>query len=178
MYVFCRSSRILGFRFHGIPTAMVGVTMITVQRKMCGESWRCAPVLCHGMIITSEDMVDLMVPIMSAMGSNIITVCKHTLSPLAETIEGWSRKRTRWKSARNEVRPGRGRTHCVMSALVACPAGASGNCNHVHFDTDSCKIGIDNRCSACTSHEIGDFVGKLVDSNKTTKDLVAPGQRL
>ena len=37
------------------------------------------------------------------------------------------------------------------------------------FDTDSGSIGIDNRCSACTSHVPEDFVDTLTDSSKTIK---------
>ena len=33
------------------------------------------------------------------------------------------------------------------------------------FDTDSCPIGVDNRCSACISHDINDFEGPLVDTD-------------
>ena len=152
--------------------------MIILQRKVCRESWRCALALCCGMVLISDDMVNLMIPIVSVIGNNIISMCKHTLSPLAERIKGWSRKRTRWKSTRNKIRPGRRRMNCLMTALVACPAGVSGYHNHVYFDTDSYKIGIDNRCSACILHKIGDFVGNLMDSNKSIKDLVVPEQRL
>ena len=35
----------------------------------------------------------------------------------------------------------------------------------VAFDTDSFKIGIDNRCSAYISSELLDFIGPLKDSN-------------
>ena len=41
--------------------------------------------------------------------------------------------------------------------------------NLATFDTDSVLVGIDNRCSACISHDIDDFEGPLVDSNKTIK---------
>ena len=34
--------------------------------------------------------------------------------------------------------------------------------NKMVFDTDSAKVGIDNRCSACMSHAIEDFEGPLV----------------
>ena len=34
------------------------------------------------------------------------------------------------------------------------------------FDTDSKAIGIDNRCSACISHDINDFVGPVHKSDK------------
>ena len=37
------------------------------------------------------------------------------------------------------------------------------------FDVDSFQIGIDNRCSACTSHEPSDFEGGLIDTNRTIK---------
>ena len=37
------------------------------------------------------------------------------------------------------------------------------------FDTDSDEIGIDNRCSACISHKIEDFIGAPIETNKTIK---------
>ena len=39
----------------------------------------------------------------------------------------------------------------------------------VRFDTDAKPIGVDNRCSACISPYIEDFIGPLEDSNKTIK---------
>lgn len=33
------------------------------------------------------------------------------------------------------------------------------------FDTDSDTIGVDNRATACMSHEVGDFVGPLTEVN-------------
>ena len=148
---------------------MMGVIIAKVKRHICRESWRCVLALCYGMIIISNDVVNLMMPIVSMVGNKLMTICTNTMRPLAQTIEGWSRKRTRWRSARNKIKPGRGRMHYVMTALMACPAGVSGYNNHVHFDTDSYKIGIDNRCSACILHKIGDFVGNLVDSNKSIR---------
>ena len=41
--------------------------------------------------------------------------------------------------------------------------------NTVVFDTDSGSVGIDNRCSACLSHDEGDFVGPLKDCNRSIK---------
>ena len=37
------------------------------------------------------------------------------------------------------------------------------------FDTDSNAIGIDNRCSACLSHDIDDFVGPVTNTNRRIK---------
>ena len=41
----------------------------------------------------------------------------------------------------------------------------------VLFDSDAKQIGIDNRCSACISHDINDFVGPVVKSNKVIKSF-------
>ena len=38
-----------------------------------------------------------------------------------------------------------------------------------HFDTDAEAIGIDNRCSACISHRIEDFIDNPVESKRTIK---------
>ena len=37
------------------------------------------------------------------------------------------------------------------------------------FDTDSKSIGVDNRCSACISNDIDDFIGNVTDSKRTIK---------
>eukprot|EP00978_Attheya_sp_CCMP212_P018474 scaffold50569_cov62-Attheya_sp.AAC.1 len=36
---------------------------------------------------------------------------------------------------------------------------------NVAFDTDSAPIGIDNRCSGCISHKVGNFIGELKESS-------------
>ena len=41
--------------------------------------------------------------------------------------------------------------------------------NETRFDTDSAKIGIDNRASACISHRLEDFVGQLTKVNRSIK---------
>jgi hypothetical protein len=38
-----------------------------------------------------------------------------------------------------------------------------------YFDTDSKPVGIDNRCSACISHDVTDFIGELRPSNRWIK---------
>ena len=40
---------------------------------------------------------------------------------------------------------------------------------HVKFDCDSKLIGIDNRCSACISPDIDDFIGKVTKTDKTIR---------
>ena len=40
---------------------------------------------------------------------------------------------------------------------------------HVKFDRDSKLIGIDNRCSACISPGIDDFIGKVTKTDKTIR---------
>ena len=57
----------------------------------------------------------------------------------------------------------------AMTALVACKAGVSNHDNVMHFDTDSHKTGTDDRCSVCMSHDTGDFVGQMRDSNRIIK---------
>ena len=39
----------------------------------------------------------------------------------------------------------------------------------MRFDTDSTRIGIDNRCSGCISHRVEDFEGPLTDTDKTIR---------
>ena len=47
---------------------------------------------------------------------------------------------------------------------------------HVKFDCDSKLIGIDNRCSACISPDIDDFIGKVTKTDKTIRGF--GGQRV
>ena len=37
------------------------------------------------------------------------------------------------------------------------------------FDTDSTTVGIDNRCTACISDDVHDFIGPLQDSKRVIK---------
>ena len=42
---------------------------------------------------------------------------------------------------------------------------------NVLFDSDAKQIGIDNRCSACISHDINDFVGPVTRTKKTIRSF-------
>lgn len=57
-------------------------------------------------------------------------------------------------------------TAMTVLAMAAHPARYS---NTTTFDTDSAPIGIDNRCTACISHEISDFVGPLKETRRRIK---------
>ena len=58
----------------------------------------------------------------------------------------------------------------AMATLMAMSAkSVQTHQQEAYFDTDSKPIGIDNRCTACISHDINDFVGKLHDSDRTIK---------
>ena len=41
--------------------------------------------------------------------------------------------------------------------------------NFISFDTDSRPIGVDNRCSACISHDISDFIDVPQETNRKIK---------
>ena len=57
----------------------------------------------------------------------------------------------------------------AMAALaMSSKLGAQAH-NPVTFDTDSKPIGVDNRCSACISHDPSDFVSDLRPSNRCIK---------
>ena len=56
------------------------------------------------------------------------------------------------------------------NVALACPAKQMTTQERiVRFDTDVKPIGVDNRCSACISPYIEDFIGPLEDTNKTIK---------
>jgi hypothetical protein len=52
----------------------------------------------------------------------------------------------------------------VMQAVTAMPTNTGKHVNMTNFDTDLETIGIDNRCTACISHKIEDFIGPLRES--------------
>ena len=56
---------------------------------------------------------------------------------------------------------------------LACPAKQITTQERiVRFDTDAKPIGVDNRCSACISPYIDNFIGPLEETNKTIKGFV------
>ena len=58
----------------------------------------------------------------------------------------------------------------LANVALACPAKQTTTQERiVKFDTDAKPIGVDNRCSACISPYIEDFIGPLEDTNKTIK---------
>ena len=69
-----------------------------------------------------------------------------------------------------QLRPKRSKHMLAMAALLAMSVkDAQAYQMKAYFDTDYKPIGIDNRCTACISHDIKDFVGKLHDSDRTIR---------
>jgi hypothetical protein len=66
-------------------------------------------------------------------------------------------------------RKSKGRACLVHCALNMQANSANAHQNSIAFHTDSGPVGIDNRCAACTSHQIEDFEGHLSDSNRSIK---------
>ena len=62
----------------------------------------------------------------------------------------YPRKHAKWK-----------REHLITYHAVAMQASKGKHSTEIHFDTDSSSIGVDNRASACISHEPTDFIGEL-----------------
>ena len=65
-------------------------------------------------------------------------------------------------------------TRIIAYLVVAMTAGNTQSKSKeeqivARFDTDSDEIGIDNRCSACISHKIEDFIGAPIETDKTIK---------
>ena len=60
--------------------------------------------------------------------------------------------------------------YLLANVALACPVKQITSQERiVKFDTDAKPIGVDNRCSACISPYIKDFIGPLEDTNKTIK---------
>ena len=86
-------------------------------------------------------------------------------------------RRARRMAARDapSIRPHRGKKLMRIIAMTVVAMNAENSngepiyVNQAHFDTDSRPVGIDNRCSACISHDIKDFEGPLTDVNRSIK---------
>ena len=62
------------------------------------------------------------------------------------------------------------RSLSIFTTIMAMSARTMPKQQHtVNFDTDLKTVGIDNRCSACISCDINDFIGPLTESNRTIK---------
>ena len=55
-------------------------------------------------------------------------------------------------------------------SLIAIQANVGNTSAHtITFDTDAQPIGVDNRCTACISHQITDFIGTMRDTDRRIK---------
>ena len=57
----------------------------------------------------------------------------------------------------------------IVAQQVLCMHTKSGGSHTQMWDTDSYPIGVDNRCTACISHSIDDFVGSFQDTERTIR---------
>ena len=60
---------------------------------------------------------------------------------------------------------------CSVVAMLADPSGKATTKQQrtINFDTDAEQVGIDNRCSACISNKIEDFIGNPVQTKRSIK---------
>ena len=94
-------------------------------------------------------------------------VLKSWIKKASENIDSWKETWHRWQVLNHNhaiaCKHSAHRIHMRPQAILVLQVlalTATGACRpeQVHFDTDSCSIGIDNRCSACISHDIANFV--------------------
>jgi len=57
----------------------------------------------------------------------------------------------------------------LVYQVLAMQAKQGKHLHSMNFDTDSGEVGIDNRCSACMSHDINDFVGQTTPTDRVIK---------
>ena len=99
--------------------------------------------------------------------TRLATALGEWIERIAATPRGTRRRRIQGAVRRHC------RTTCkvmAMSAVLAMQANATISTEReVRFDTDSELVGIDNRCSACISHDPNDFDGPLEPSNRIVK---------
>lgn len=97
----------------------------------------------------------------TGLGDWIERVCQPT-SP--DSIRRNAIKRTLYK------RQSRATTLFALSVLAMQTRTTIASEREVRFDTDSTNVGVDNRCTACISHDIGDFVPDSIrPSNRAIK---------
>ena len=102
---------------------------------------------------------------------------KNSYGKLIDAFDDWSVQNPTRVIRKRQLIAIRMRTHTrrrvniatpiMVAAAVAMQAqGAIGThaSRRINFDTDSEEIGIDNRCSACISHKIEDFICLLYTS--------------
>ena len=76
----------------------------------------------------------------------------------------------KWLTYGPSLFPSKPRRCVLAKTILACPEKQKATKERiVKFDTNTKPILVDNRCSACISPYIEDFVGPLEDTNKTIK---------
>ena len=110
------------------------------------------------------DILTLMFKLIQAIATNTIrnlrwqrtTRVRRYLTAIYNQVGTSIRHRSRWKKVRRPL--------CVYTTTLR-----QGNSQQrsVRFDSDSKLVGIDNRCSACISPDINDFVGRIVKTDNT-----------
>ena len=63
----------------------------------------------------------------------------------------------------------RAKWHTLALSATAMTAKTKIRSNVITFDSDSAPVGIDNRCLACIGHIPEDFIGDLVDTDRTIR---------
>ena len=106
-----------------------------------------------------------------------MNILSHTWSYIYEHAENMNiTKKTKNLTATktnthktNSQNPSRTSRHRNMMAIAAISIQTKmSHWEHkTTFDTDSYEIGVDNRCPVCISHDPTDFIGKLIDSERT-----------
>ena len=76
----------------------------------------------------------------------------------------------RWLYYGSSPTPSTSRQSVLANVALACSVKQIASKERiVKFDTDAKPIGVDNRCSACISPYVEDFIRPLEDTNKTIK---------
>ena len=92
------------------------------------------------------------------LGNWIETQCRPSTDPQRKIIRAYNARRYNTG------------TLCALSVLAMQANATIAKEREVRFDTDSANVGVDNRCSACISHEAADFVqGTLKPCNRVVK---------
>ena len=112
----------------------------------------------------------------TALGSRIGTAIEQCVQNMQTRHTRKTTMRDRRKVAermnnnRSYIQRNSARAFVAYTAFCfATQAKANKHDNIVRFDTDSAKVGIDNRCSACISHVIEDFEGPMIDTTRVIK---------
>ena len=99
---------------------------------------------------------------------NKLTNIENYINSNIKSCKHMNKSKTKHKSQHNITHGTKSKL--LVMFLISTQANINKTSAHtITFDTDSQPIGVDNRCTACISHNIDDFVGVMKDTKRRIK---------